>query len=123
MLAPGNPSVVNVGGVDDPMTDPSHPKIVKMKISRERFGDLQRRVDASFALSNGAPEFVARGHDQDDAFFRGLRPASAIHECNQWVGEVLGAAGVPHTLVLDTTSDGLALDLVTSGHGARIYSR
>lgn len=116
MLKPGNPSVVNLSGVDDPLHQPDHPHVLRLDIPAARFGDLVRRVDASFALMDGAPEFVARGRGRNDLFFRGRRPASAIHECNQWIGDVLGAAGVAHTPVLDTATVGLALDLRTSGH-------
>lgn len=121
MLAPGNPSVVHLEGVDDPLTDASHPEIVKLTIAGARFGALVKRVDDSFATGpGGAPEFVARGRGTNDDFFRGRRPASALHECNQWIGEVLGAAGVPHTPLADTTSDGLAADLLASGHATRV---
>ena len=120
MLIPGNPSVVHLEGVDDPLNDPSHPKILKLTISRQRFSDLVSRVDQAFALRDGRPEFVVNGLDANDKFYRGLRPASAIHECNQWIGEVLGAAGVPHSPLLDTTSDGLALDLRGSGQAIEI---
>ena len=94
--------------------------LLKLTIDPQRFGDLVRRVDASFALKQGEPEIVAPGHDPNDLFYRGLRPASAIHECNQWIGEVLGAAGIPHTPVLDTPADGLALDLLASSHAVRV---
>ena len=120
MLAPGNPSVVHLEGVQDPLEDASRPRLLRLTIPEARFDDLERRVDASFALRDGRPEFLLRGQDPNDDFFRGRRPASVIHECNQWLGEVLGAAGVPHTPVLDTTSDGLALDLVASGHAVRV---
>ena len=120
MLAPGNPSVVHLEGVEDPLADASHPKVLKLVIAPERFGALVARVDDSFALEQGRPAFLLQGQDADDRFYRGLRPDSAIHECNQWIGEVLGAAGVPHTPVLDTTSDGLALDLQASGHAVPV---
>ena len=120
MFAPGNPSVVHLEGVDDPLNDPSRPRLLKLNIPRQRFNDLVRRVDRSFALQNGKPAFLVNGLDANDRFYRGLRPASAIHECNQWIGEVLGAAGVPHRPVLDTTSDGLAEDLKSSGQAVEI---
>ena len=120
MLAPGNPSVVHLEGVDEPLKDASHPKILKLTISRARFADLERRVDQSFALKAGKPEFFENGAAANDKFYRGLRPASAIHECNQWIGEVLGAAGIPHTPILDTTSDGLAADLKGSGQAVQV---
>lgn len=117
MLKPGNPSVVDLRGVDDPLADPSHPRMLRLAIPADRFGALVARVDASFALEHGAPVFVAYGlGGADDRFFRGARPASAIHECNQWIGDVLGAAGVAHTPVLDTTSGGLAFDLRRRGY-------
>jgi hypothetical protein len=122
MLAPDNPTVVHLEGVADPLADPSHPHLLKITIQADRFGELIRRVDQSFALNDGKPEFLTDGLDGNDKFYRGRRPASAIHECNQWIGEVLGAAGIPHTEVLDTTSDGLALDLKDSGHAISIKS-
>ena len=120
MLAPGNPSVVHLEGVDEPLKDASHSKILTLTISRARFADLERRVDQSFASKAGKPEFLENGADANDKFYRGLRPASAIHECNQWIGEVLGAAGIPHAPILDTTSDGLAADLKGSGQAVQV---
>ena len=58
MLAPGNPSVVHLEGVDDPLKDASRPTILRLTISRARLPDLIARVDASFALHDGKPEFL-----------------------------------------------------------------
>lgn len=120
MLAPGNPSVVHVEGMGDALKDQGHPKIIRLSLSRTRFADLVRSVDESFALEGGQPEFVVRGREQNAKFFRGRRPASGTHECNHWIGEVLGSAGVPHTPLADTTSDGLAADLLSSGYATRV---
>ena len=122
MLAPDNPSVVQVRGVEDPLHDQGHPHLMRLAIPDDAFGRLVARVDAAFALTDGRPRVVAPGQDADDLFFAGERPASALHECNQWVGQVLGAAGVPHSYLLDTTSYGLAADLTASGRAVRVHA-
>ena len=121
MLKPGNPSVVQVRGLDDPLHDDGHPKLVRLALPSRDFARFVGHVDRSFRLLNGAPIFVAQGSGgPDDAFFRGRTPASIVHECNQWLGETLGAAGVPHSYLADTTAPSLAADLVASGRAVRV---
>lgn len=114
---PGNPSVIDVEGVGDPLADRSGSHVLRLSIPADRVPALVAKLDASFALRGGAPVFVAEGLDGPaDKFFLGSRPASGVHECNHWIGDVLGAAGVPHTPWLDTASPSLAFDLQHRGY-------
>ena len=73
---------------------------------------LMARVDRSFALTKaGAPIPLPVTRYPDEAFFASVEPFSAIHVCNDWTAELLDAAGLPTTPVLDTLPAGLWLDL------------
>ena len=49
--------------------------------------------------------------DPDEAFFASVERFSLVHLCNDWTAELLNAAGLPTTPVLDTLPAGLWLDL------------
>jgi hypothetical protein len=62
-------------------------------------------------LSVSAPVFTPSQHDPGEAFFRSREDFSLVHLCNHWTAELLSAAGLPTTPVLDTLPAGLRLDL------------
>ena len=61
--------------------------------------------------AGGQPVRIAGAAPPDTAFFRSVEPFSLIHLCNHWTAELLNAAGLPTTPVLDTIPAGLRLDL------------
>lgn len=111
LFAPNNPSVVHLEG--DPWYPPQawrsvHPVVV----SSAGLAALLTRVDRAFAPGLGGQPVrspVPRGHDE--MFFASGEPFSLIHLCNHWTAELLNAAGLPVTPVLDTLPAGLWLDL------------
>jgi hypothetical protein len=117
IVVPRNPAVMHLDGLESAFNDPGHPMVLRLTLSPARFEDLMRRVDQTFELKDGAPFVVNPGHNATDLFFKAAEPASAAHDCNHWIGDVLGRAGFPHNPVLDTASDGLAFDLKSSGRG------
>lgn len=116
MLAPGNASTAHVAGVDDPAADIRHPDILRLRLTPAGFRALQRRLDASFALTAGQPVLEVRGTGANDLFFVGRGHASLLAECNQWTGELLHAAGVPTSRLMDTTAPSLFFDLRVRAH-------
>lgn len=87
-------------------------KVVKLTLSRRGFDRLVDRLDASFTLDRrGAPVAAGRGRDPDSLFFYSPEGADFAHACNHWIADLLDAAGVPTTPVVDTITAGLAWDL------------
>ncbi len=117
-LWPFNVSTVQVFTVRDPLNDANEPRVLRLAIPPARFDALVRRIDATFDAPGGRPRLTATGAG-GDLFFAGRERANGAHECNHWVGQVLGAAGVPHSYVLDTTAGGLAWDLLGSRRAVR----
>jgi uncharacterized protein (TIGR02117 family) len=73
---------------------------------------LMDRVDRSLALDgSGAPIALPRPHQPGEAFFLSRDGFNGFHDCNEWTSELLAAAGLPTTPVLDAVPAGLALDL------------
>jgi uncharacterized protein (TIGR02117 family) len=108
----GRPTTVHLEGV------PRRPDLAwtegvrRIALSSAGLAALMARVDRSFALTKaGAPVPLPVTRDPDEAFFASVEPFSAIHVCNDWTAELLSAAGLPTTPVLDTLPAGLWLDL------------
>jgi uncharacterized protein (TIGR02117 family) len=73
---------------------------------------LLARVDRSFALNPaGAPIALPVPRQPGEAFFASREDFDLFHLCNHWTAELLAAAGLPTTPVLDTVPGGLWLDL------------
>ena len=108
-----NPSVVSM----DPEPRTPSPqtigrKVVKLTLSRRGFDRLVDRLDASLTLDpRGAPVVAGRGRDPDSLFFYSPEGADFAHACNHWIADLLDAAGVPTTPMVDTVTAGLAWDL------------
>jgi len=59
----------------------------------------------------GAPTMSPIHRDPGEAFFASRERFSLLHLCNHWTAELLNAAGLPVTPVLDTLPAGLGVDL------------
>jgi uncharacterized protein (TIGR02117 family) len=108
----GRPTTVHLEGV------PTRPDLAwrsgvrRIPLSGAGLAALMARVDRSFALDrSGAPIFLPVQRVPDEAFFASREGFSAFHLCNHWTAELLAAAGLPTTPVIDTAPFGLALDL------------
>ena len=81
-------------------------------LSRAGLAALLARADRSLAPGpGGAPIMAPIRRVPDEAFFASKERFSLIHLCNHWTAELLNAAGLPVTPVIDTLPAGLALDL------------
>lgn len=84
----------------------------RIQLSSAGLAALMARVVRSFRLTtDGAPVPLPVTRDPGEAFFASVEPFSAVHVCNDWTAELLDAAGVPTTPVLDSLPAGLWLDL------------
>ena len=112
LVAGGQTTVVHLEGIaarPDLAWGPSG--VHRLLISRAGLAALLARADAAFALRDAAPIEVPSGRPVGEAFFASGERFSLVHLCNHWTAQVLGAAGVPTTPVLDTLPAGMVLDL------------
>jgi uncharacterized protein (TIGR02117 family) len=114
LFYPGNSSVLHVVGVsDDPRKVFRSADIVRMDVSEPGFTGLLKAIDATFARSGEppAPQALGKGLYGTSLFYRAQRSFHIFNVCNHWAADMLSAAGLPVTPVLDTVPIGLLLDL------------
>jgi uncharacterized protein (TIGR02117 family) len=110
-LLGGRPTVVHLEGVGPPERTWTT-GVRRLAISRAGLAAIIRRVDRSLVLAAGAPAMdPAAPRPADEAFFESREGFSLFHLCNHFTSDLLDAAGLPTTPVLDTTVEGMALDL------------
>jgi uncharacterized protein (TIGR02117 family) len=108
----GRPTVMHLQGVWESPSLAWKTGVHRLVLSRAGLAALMTRTDQSFALgADGQPIGVDAPHAVGEAFFQSREGFSLVHVCNHWVGQLLSAAGVPVTPVLDTLPVGLLLDL------------
>ena len=92
---PGNRSVVML---DPEAADPGRgmdpAQVVAMTVSPAAFSRMAGRIEASLALSDGAPRVAAARRGDDARFFASRETFSLAHLCNHWTAQVLAAGGV-----------------------------
>jgi hypothetical protein len=112
LFAPGNPSVVHIEGLPGRPDRIYHNGVRLIFVSPAGLRAMVGRVDSFLALdAAGAPIPAGLPSRPDDRFFRSVEHFSVLHVCNHWVAELLAAAGLPVTPVIDILPAGLNLDL------------
>lgn len=115
-LLGGRATVVHLEGVGPPERTWST-GVRRLVVSRAGLAAMIARVDRAFVLRAGRPVIdPAAPRPPDEAFFESREGFSLFHLCNHWTAELLDAAGLPTTPVLDTTVEGMALDLKLRAH-------
>jgi len=108
----GRPTVIHLEGVWGEPDRVWRTGVRRIPLSRVGLAALLLRASLAFALApNATPEAEPILRDPNEAFFRSSERFSALHLCNHWTAELLNAAGLPTTPVLDTVPAGLVLDL------------
>jgi len=118
LFRPGNEAVLHVVGLDraPPAAFPQA-TTARIALGQQGFARMAARIDKSFAgarapMSAGLPaEEVGPGLYGPSLFFRAAGHFHLFNLCNHWVADMLDAAGLPTTPVLDTLARGLLLDL------------
>ena len=111
-LLGGRPTVVHLEGVYDEPDRVWRSGVRPISLSRRGLAALLDRADSAFVHGpGGAPIIVPIRRVPREGFFASGERFSAAHLCNHWTAELLNAAGVPVTPVIDTLPAGLALDL------------
>jgi uncharacterized protein (TIGR02117 family) len=111
-LLGGRPTVVHLEGAFAAPDRTWRRGVRRITLSRAGLAALLARAGRSLALGpGGAPVISPIRRVPDEAFFASNERFSALHLCNHWTAELLTAAGLPVTPVLDALPAGLALDL------------
>lgn len=115
LFRPDNKSVLHVVGLPDtPRAVFRSSDIVRVAVSEAGYARMLSALNATFALSDGAKghlQVLGRGLYGPSLFFRADRAFHMFNVCNHFVADMLSAAGLPVTPVLDTVPPGLLLDL------------
>ncbi|WP_342152579.1 DUF2459 domain-containing protein [Methylorubrum sp. SB2] len=108
----GSDGVIQVVGLERPARD-SFPSadIVPVRVSRAGLARLIARLEASFKLTKNQPVDLGPGLYGPSLFYEANGRFSYANVCNHWAADLLDAAGVPTTPVLDTHPLGLLADL------------
>jgi hypothetical protein len=111
-LVGGRPTVLHLEGAAGPPDAAWREDFTPIALSRAGLAALLARADRSLAPgADGGPIPVGERRVPNEAFFASTERFSVAHLCNHWTAELLNAAGVPVTPVLDTLPGGLRLDL------------
>jgi uncharacterized protein (TIGR02117 family) len=112
LLPIGNRSVLHLEGwatAPDPVRDAGVHPIQLTDAGLER---IFARVDRSLDLdTDGQPQRIQGPGVPDGGYFKSVERFSLLHVCNHWTADLLDAAGVPTTPVIDTLPIGLQADL------------
>jgi uncharacterized protein (TIGR02117 family) len=114
LFKPDNKSVLHVVGLPDtPRRVFASADIVGVPLSEAGLGRMLSALDTSFSLGDapGRLQVIGRGLYGPSLFFRANGAFHIFSVCNHWVADMLSAAGLPVTPVLDTVPPGLLLDL------------
>jgi len=113
LFAPGNPSVVRIEGLPRSPDQIYARKAVRgILVTHVGLGALEARAESSLAHdASGGPIRGPVSVERDTAFFRSVEHFSILRVCNHWTADLLNAAGLPVTPVIDTIPAGLKLDL------------
>ena len=114
LFFPGNRSVLHVVGLPDhPHQAFASADTIRVALSERGFARMLSALDATFFMSGEppSPQPLGGGLYGASLFFRANGAFHIFKVCNHWVADMLSAAGLPVTPVLDTVAPGLMLDL------------
>ena len=112
LLLPGNRSVVHIEGLASSPDRVYASGVRPIQVTNTGLEHALARIDRSLDTeSDGQPQRAQTPHPADAGFFRSVEHFSLVHLCNHWTADLLDAAGLPTTPVIDTLPAGLALDL------------
>ena len=120
LFKPGNPSVIRIFGVSrDPAAAYEPGVATPVALSPAGLDRMLDRMEASMKLSAGAPVRAKARTTPDEAFFDSVEHFSILRLCNHWTSDMLAAAGLPMTPLVDGLAPTLMADLSLRA-GARV---
>jgi len=112
LFYPGNKTVVHVAGISGEPGQAFKADMMKVPLSWSGFDQMLAKLDATFVPpQNGALPDLGRGLYGASLFYPATGSFGIAHVCNHWIGDLLGAAGLPANPVLATLPQGLMLNL------------
>ena len=112
LFYPGNRSVVHVAGITGEPMQAFKADMLKVPLSWNGFDRMLAKLDATFVPpQNGALPDLGRGLYGPSLFYPANGAFGITRVCNHWIGDLLGAAGLPSNPVLATLPQGLMLNL------------
>ena len=112
LFHPENRSVVHVVGISGEPTQAFKADMMKAPLSWNGFDRMLGKLDATFVPpQNGALPDLGRGLYGPSLFYPANGRFGITRVCNHWIGDLLGAAGLPANPVLATLPQGLMLNL------------
>lgn len=112
LFYPGNRSVVHVVGISGEPAHAFRAETMKVPLSWNGFDRMLQKLDATFVPpQNGALPDLGRGLYGPSLFYPANGTFRITRVCNHWIGDLLGAAGLPANPVLATLPQGLMLNL------------
>ena len=112
LFHPENRSVVHVVGISGDPTQVFKAEMMKVPLSWNGFDQMLAKLDATFVPpQNGALPDLGRGLYGPSLFYPANGRFGITRVCNHWIGDLLGAAGLPANPVLATLPQGLMLNL------------
>jgi uncharacterized protein (TIGR02117 family) len=112
LFAPNNASAVRLDGLPVSPDRYYASGVRRVRVSSAGLARLAARLDTALERDGaGRPVLLPGRGEPHVGFFRSGERFSLLHLCNHWTAELLNAAGLPVTPVLDTLPVGLILDL------------
>lgn len=113
LLPPSNPAVLRLTPLSRAPDEAFSEGVVRLELSRQGAARLLERLDRSFLQRAGRPVDATLPPAPPDhaRFYASVERFGLPKLCNNWVGELLAAAGLPTTPVLHLFAQGLVLDL------------
>ncbi|MGB9367281.1 MAG: DUF2459 domain-containing protein [Xanthobacteraceae bacterium] len=108
LFHPENRSVVHVVGISGDPTQAFRAEMMKVPLSWNGFDRILAKLDATFVPpQNGALPDLGGGLYGPSLFYPATGRFGITRVCNHWIGDLLGAAGLPANPVLATVPQGL----------------
>jgi uncharacterized protein (TIGR02117 family) len=108
LFYPDNKSVVHVVGISGEPAQAFNAEMMKVPLSWNGFDQMLQKLEATFVPpQNGALADLGRGLYGPSLFYPANGAFRITRVCNHWIGDLLGAAGLPVNPVLATLPQGL----------------
>ena len=107
LFDPDNKTVVHVVGISGDPAQVFKADMMKVPLSWNGFDQMLQKLEATFVPpQNGALRDIGRGLYGPSLFYPANGTFGITRVCNHWIGDLLGAAGLPRNPVLATVPQG-----------------
>ncbi len=108
LFYPGTETVLHVVGITGDPAQAFKAEMMKVPLSRNGFDQMLAKLEATFVPpQNGALPDLGRGLYGPSLFYPATGTFGIFRVCNHWIGDLLGAAGLPTNPVMATLPAGL----------------